>query len=157
MRWRIQIDPKTPPIDIQLVEIKNDAYTFQIGKERITLHSPKIFPYSLATDELSLTFEAWSKDKWRAVQGAKTFTVQSLSYESSSAGAQNEIRTQMPGRILKVFVKPGDTIKAQQTLLIVEAMKMENEIRATADAVVKEISVQPGQSVESGSILIKLE
>lgn len=174
MRWRLQIEQQSDPIDVELVEIGDGAYTFQVGQERVTLANPKAYPFSLSTEiskstlvkaatlsqpaaALDLTFEAWSRDHWRAVDRAETYTVRSLSWQTSSAGAQNEIRTQMPGRVLKLFVKAGDSVKANQTLLIVEAMKMENEIRAPSDAVIKEVSVTAGQSIESGAILLKLE
>lgn len=70
---------------------------------------------------------------------------------------QKDIRAGMPGKIIQIFVKPGDQIKSNQPLLIMEAMKMENEIRAVAPAIVKEIKVQQGDSVESGQVLITFD
>ena len=63
----------------------------------------------------------------------------------------------MPGKIIEIFVKEGDIVKANKPLLIMEAMKMENEMRATRDVKIKEIKVKQGDSVESGAVLIKFE
>ncbi len=60
----------------------------------------------------------------------------------------------MPGKIVDVLVKVGDAVKAGQTILIMEAMKMENEMRASVDTKIKEIKVKKGQSVETGQPLI---
>ncbi|HEX5071458.1 MAG TPA: biotin/lipoyl-containing protein [Vicinamibacterales bacterium] len=63
----------------------------------------------------------------------------------------------MPGRIVRVLVKPGDAVEARQGLVVVEAMKMENEIAAARAGVVKEVAVSAGQSVESGRLLVVIE
>ena len=60
----------------------------------------------------------------------------------------------MPGSILAVNVKPGDSFRSGQVLLILEAMKMENEIMAPCDGKVVSVSVQSGTSVNSGDVLI---
>lgn len=59
----------------------------------------------------------------------------------------------MPGNILSVNVKDGDTVKKGDILLILEAMKMENEILAPVDGVVAAVSVTKGQTVETGALL----
>lgn len=62
----------------------------------------------------------------------------------------------MPGKILDIKVSEGQSVKSGQTLLILEAMKMENEIVSPVDAVVKKVSVQKGDMVESNDPLIIL-
>ena len=64
---------------------------------------------------------------------------------------------EMPGKVLRVLVKPGDTIAYDQGLLVIEAMKMQNEIRAPKSGVVKEIAVSEGRAVSSGDFLLSLE
>ena len=59
----------------------------------------------------------------------------------------------MPGNILSVNVKDGDTVKKGDILMILEAMKMENEILAPVDGVVAAVSVTKGQTVETGALL----
>ena len=71
------------------------------------------------------------------------------------AGAKT-INAPMPGNILKVNVKAGQSVKKGDVLMILEAMKMENEIMAPADAVVSSVSVSAGSTVEAGAVLCTL-
>ena len=73
----------------------------------------------------------------------------------ASAGGK-EITAPMPGTILKVNVKNGDTVKSGDVLMILEAMKMENEIMAPCDGVVSFVGVSSGASVEGGTVLCSL-
>ena len=68
-----------------------------------------------------------------------------------------KVRAQMPGKIVRVHVAVGDVVKKGQSLLTMEAMKMENEIRALQDGVVKSAGVVVGQAVESGAELLVIE
>jgi biotin carboxyl carrier protein len=63
----------------------------------------------------------------------------------------------MPGKVIKINVKKGDEIRKGQTLLIVEAMKMENSITAPADGIVEEIGVKVGEMVNSSTSLVSLK
>lgn len=62
----------------------------------------------------------------------------------------------MPGTILKLLVKEGDAVKANQALMILEAMKMENEVVATQDGTIAGIHVIQGQVVNAGDALITI-
>ena len=77
--------------------------------------------------------------------------------KGGAAGGGQELKSGMPGKIIEIFVKEGDVVKANKPLLIMEAMKMENEMRATRDVKIKEIKVKQGDSIESGAVLIKFE
>jgi biotin carboxyl carrier protein len=63
----------------------------------------------------------------------------------------------MPGRVVRVLVKKGDSVQRGTPLVIFEAMKMENEIQAAVDGMVDEVFVQPGQTVESGAALVHVK
>lgn len=67
------------------------------------------------------------------------------------------IKSPMPGTILKINVRSGDAVKKGQTLLILEAMKMENEISAPCDGIVASINVSQGVSVNTGDVLVSLK
>ncbi|MCQ2515967.1 MAG: biotin/lipoyl-binding protein [Saccharofermentans sp.] len=63
----------------------------------------------------------------------------------------------MPGTILKVSVNVGDAVKAGDSIVVLEAMKMENDITAPKDGVVKTIAVAKGQTVAKGDVLFEVE
>lgn len=76
--------------------------------------------------------------------------------KSAIAVPDSAIVAPLPGLILKINIKPGDSIKAGQVVLIMEAMKMENDIQALADGTVKSIAVKEGDSVNEGDVLVEL-
>jgi len=67
------------------------------------------------------------------------------------------LRAPMPGRVVRIFVSPGDSVEKGSPLLILEAMKMENEFVSPRAGVVRTVSVETGQTVESGVDLIEIE
>lgn len=73
------------------------------------------------------------------------------------SGGAETISAPMPGTIVGVNVKVGDSFKRGQVLLVLEAMKMENEILAPRDGHVLNINAQKGSSVNSGDVLIAFE
>lgn len=66
------------------------------------------------------------------------------------------IRSPMPGRIARIFVREGELIEAGQGVLILEAMKMENEIKAPAAGIVKAVRVAEADAVEKNTVLIEI-
>ncbi len=79
-------------------------------------------------------------------------------YESQHVGeAENFLKSPMPGKLIKVIAKAGAEVKKGQTLLIVEAMKMENNLLAPRDGQIEEIFAREGDKVDSSKILLKLK
>jgi biotin carboxyl carrier protein len=70
-------------------------------------------------------------------------------------GKINSIKAPMPGLIIDLKVKAGDKVMAGDSLLILEAMKMENLIKASGESTVKSVKVKKGDSVEKNQILIE--
>ncbi len=75
----------------------------------------------------------------------------------AAAGAGVPVKAPMPGTILDVKVKVGDTVKNGQAICVLEAMKMENEIPATQDGKVTSVLATKGASVNTGDILVTIE
>jgi biotin carboxyl carrier protein len=72
-------------------------------------------------------------------------------------GGAAEIKTAMPGKVVRVLVEQGAEIKQGDGVLIVEAMKMQNEMKAPKDGIVKEIRAAEGETVSAGDILAIIE
>lgn len=103
-------------------------------------------------------YTVFTRNSFRAI---KVFNDEMLLHESlkkgGGFGGDQELKAGMPGKIIEIFAKEGEIVKANKPLLIMEAMKMENEMRASRDVKIKEIKVKQGDSVESGAVLIKFE
>jgi len=70
---------------------------------------------------------------------------------------EKQIKSPLSGRVIKINVIEGQFVKKNETLLIIESMKMENEIRATSDAFIKSIPISNGDLIKQNQILIFLE
>jgi biotin carboxyl carrier protein len=72
------------------------------------------------------------------------------------AEARITLRAQIPGRVVRLWVQPGDAVEQGQRLLAIEAMKMENEIRAPRSGVVEDLRVELDQRVEREDELLSV-
>ncbi len=77
-----------------------------------------------------------------------------LGFENLSSARINEIKAPMPGLVLDILVKVGDEVKKGDSLMILEAMKMENILKSSTDGIVKKINVEKKQAVEKGQVII---
>ena len=80
--------------------------------------------------------------------------LQSMGLDTTSSRKLNEIKAPMPGLVVRITVEEGTEVKKGDSLLVLEAMKMENVIKAPGDAVVGKIKVNAGQAVEKNQLLI---
>ena len=76
---------------------------------------------------------------------------------SSAADGMAEIKTMMPGKVVRIIAKPGDQVEKGEAVLVVEAMKMQNDLKSPKQGTVKEIHVEEGSTVGAGDILAVIE
>ena len=116
------------------VEVNGTAYTVELEKKS----SPKLKP---------------------AVRTASTSpaTPPPAVTRPTLASSKSGLKSPLPGVILEIKVKEGDTVKRGQTLIVLEAMKMENDIKADRDGKVTAIKVNKGDSILEGTDLIIIE
>ena len=88
----------------------------------------------------------------RTETGAKV-----ISKPAAAPSSGYQVKSPLPGTILSIPVKVGDTVSASDTVVILEAMKMENAIHAERDGKVSSISVNPGDAVLEGAVILTIE
>ena len=103
-----------------------------------------------ATSTCTSTATSWWKFARSGAFGRRT------AGPARGAGPQR-VTAPMPGKVVRVLVKPGDAVEPRQGLVVVEAMKMENELRAARDGRVRDGARREGQSVEAGAVLLVVE
>jgi pyruvate carboxylase len=83
-------------------------------------------------------------------------TSMAVQVQMADSTDKSQIGSSIPGMVSKVMVKAGDTVKENQVVAVVEAMKMETSVVAGMDGVVKEVLVTPGKTVKAGELLIRI-
>lgn len=136
--------------DFEIFENINNVYFLRIGKKIynftvVAKNSNDIVIFS-GNERFDLTIRTALQEK-------------ALELISKRQIAHNrlEIRAPMPGLILRVLKNKGDKVHDGETVMILEAMKMENEIRSPSNGTIKEIFIQAGSTIEKGSILYSME
>lgn len=121
--------------NIAEVSVNGVTYTVEIDQKMQTVKTPKLV---------------------RTMAVPSTDSHPSVSKTASPSGPKGtgSIKSPLPGVILEIYVREGDTVKMGQKLIMLEAMKMENNINADKEGRVNSIKVSKGDSVMEGDILI---
>ena len=77
--------------------------------------------------------------------------------DGPAAGSSGEVRALMPGKVLRIDVRVGDTVTEKQPIVVMESMKMENALVATRSGTVTKIECEVGQVVQIGDLLVEME
>lgn len=83
--------------------------------------------------------------------------IESMGFEKGRSKHVNSIKAPMPGLILEISVAVGQTVKLNDNLIILSAMKMENSFLSPRDGVIKSIAVKVGDAVDKGQLMIEFE
>ena len=120
---------------------------------------PRSVDVAFASQPVAGDFDVHLQARTIAVQirPAGAFGRQKKDGAGATGSGPQRVLAPMPGKVVRVLVKPGDPVKARQGLVVVEAMKMENELRAARDGRVREVAVKEGQSVDAGAVLLVVE
>ncbi len=143
-RYRVRVDGREVAADLLetgggFASLLIDGTSHEIGLEA----TPQGYRVLFDDDSLSVELQDATRDANAAPRRA--------------AAGLLRILAPMPGRIVRLLVEPGHDATAGQSLVVMEAMKMENEIRAPRPGRVREVAVREGQAVESGAPLVVLE
>jgi biotin carboxyl carrier protein len=76
--------------------------------------------------------------------------------DSGQAGEKDKLRAPMPGKIVKILVKQGETVSAKQPLAVIESMKMENQLLSPSTGEVKAIHFRAGEQVDAEEVIVEL-
>jgi glutaconyl-CoA decarboxylase len=138
-KYRITVNGKTFDVDVE-----------EAGAQKPG-HSPVSIPEAIASAPVVAPAPAP-----RAMPAQVPAASPAIPMPPAPAGGARVMKSPLPGKILKVMATPGSSWKKGDTLLIIEAMKMENEILAPRDCTVEEVAVESNQTVKTGDLLLKL-
>ncbi len=162
-------EKKGQTLRIGLRETGEGQYEVTLGDETVHLDAVRSGPTIYSIIEDGQQFEAMVDERgvhgFEVLVGGRLFHLESLDERTKllassalavSSGPQT-VEAEMPGKVVRVNLAPGDAVGEGQGVVVVEAMKMENEIPSPIDGVVKEVAVSEGQTVEAGALLFVVE
>ena len=145
---KIEINGK--PVSAEVMRINNHAYLLRFGDKVFEITSNKI-----EKDRFGFLINGWYFDT--LVRTRLQETANEFMQKKDKHAHVAEIKAPMPGLILKLKKQQGDEVKAGESLLILEAMKMENELHSSRTGKVKEVHVKEGTSVEKNTLIMTIE
>ena len=145
--YDVAIDDE-PPVRVDAFKNPRTVYTILIGARQFEASVDERDDGTLDIHVGSSAFDFTATDERRKLLGG---------VGSAVATGTQEVRSQMPGKIVKLLVREGEAVEVDQGLVIVEAMKMENELKSPIEGVVSQISVAEGDAVETGELLIVVD
>jgi glutaconyl-CoA decarboxylase len=122
-------------------------------KYRVTLNG-KVYEVEVERGEAIITNEYEAASFSAPVSAQPTYAAQPAPAAQAAPAAGEVINSPLPGVVVNVKVSAGDKDKKGQTLLLIEAMKMENEVVAPRDCAVVQIIAKPGATVSTGDPLL---
>ncbi len=144
--------------DLRVINVNGEEAKFKYRK--VQNH---VFLIELDGGEKRTIYVAKDKEKIYVWAGKRGYIFEEKGEEYSATGAVKKeegvqyVTSPMPGKVVKVLVKPGDRVKEGQGLIIVESMKMENEFTADFDGIVKEVRAKPGDQIDADVPLVIVE
>ena len=141
-RWQIALD--SVATDADTIEIAPGIFSILLDGES---HEIRVAPNpdgTLTIQDGKNEFKAEVADP-RAWRGRK--------HGASEAEGRQQIVAPMPGKVVRLLVKPGEKVEAGQGVLVVEAMKMQNEVKSPKTGTVEKLTAKEGQPVNAGDVL----
>lgn len=167
MRYFVSLAEGVSPLEIDLKELPSGALEVTANGKRVDVDLAIVgSALSVRVDGhvVDLTTEGTPPELGVIASGHRSYVrvesdrqrAAAAASNRTSGAADNLLRSPMPGRVVRVLVAVGDEVTPGQSLVVIEAMKMENELRAKGPARVVEVLVAAGATVESNAKLLRL-
>ena len=147
-QFEIEVDGKIHHVEIKETYANGSIKTLIVDKQVIPVEILKQadgFPKTVILNGLPFDVET---EKIKAV---------AIGQQQEKREISGEIKAGLPGQILTLLVKKGDSVSEGEPIIILESMKMENEILSPKDGTVSQIAVSVGQVVKKGELIIKID
>jgi biotin carboxyl carrier protein len=148
--FAVSVDQRRFSVDA----VRIDAYTLSLLVDNGCSHEVVLVPDSAGRASSQLTVRVGTTPVVVALNGRRA---RARGAGTGPGTGPQRVVAPMPGKIVRVPVAAGDTVRAGQPLVVVEAMKMENELRAGRDGTVADVHAREGMSVEAGALLVVIQ
>lgn len=138
---KYEVEASQPEPNVYLLKHENKVYEIFV--------SPNVKsgePYQVRAGTHELEIKLIDPKRLRGTSGSDAL-----------ADGVAEIKTAMPGKVVRILVEKGSEVKKGEGVVVVEAMKMQNELKSPKDGIVKEIRIEEGATVSAGDVLLSIE
>ncbi len=162
MKFNLSIDGEKK--EFEIIDMDGD-YEFRLGEKRKTYKIDKLWGRNILIKDdnnkvYNVFVEKFEEGHCVFFKG-RSFTIKDATSRKMGGGFDIEgeitIKSPLPGQIKKVFKKVDDEVEEGESILVLEAMKMENEIKSPKKGVIKKIPVKEGGSVDPQTDLFTIE
>lgn len=145
--------------DLNGVAVNWDQIEVKSGKFHIIRNKQSYSVEVVGVDQLKKIIELKVNNNIYTAKVEDRFDLllQQLGLDNLRSNVVKELKAPMPGLVLKIEVEVGQSVKEGETLVVLEAMKMENVLKSPSDVIVKSIAVKEGNAVEKNQVLIEFE
>ncbi len=162
--YKIHLTENSKEWKIDIIDPNKKRKVYNISKNHYTSVDNAISflfqnsSYMIDVVKNGINYDVYTQGSYRKIKLLNDETLLHESLKSEGLlGKTGALISGMPGKIIDIFVKEGDQVKAGDPLLVMEAMKMENEMKAANNVQIKSILVKKGQNIEAGAELITYE
>lgn len=154
-RYKIYLPKESKPIingeekDIFFIEHKNNFSSFSMNDREFQCEITQ-------RDQNRITVKVNGVEYRFSLESIFSYLRQNLLDKGGNIENGNNIKSQMPGKIVDIFMSEGDLVNEGEAILSLEAMKMQNEINAPCNGVIRKIHVAAGQSVMQDELLVEI-
>ena len=157
MAYKAKLGDQTYTIDVQ--ELGEHKYKIVIDDEEHLIDGRQLtgHMYSLLVENQSFTVDVAEKDdEYTVAYEGKSFRVDVLDERKARRGGaeaglggaeEKDVRSMMPGKVVELLVNVGDQVEKDQSVIVIEAMKMETEVRAPKAGTIGEVFIKVGDAV----------
>jgi glutaconyl-CoA decarboxylase len=150
---------RTYKLNINKKNYEVEVKTFNLKEATLVVNGKTLKVQVNEVISAAPTFSDSMKEKGKAMASApaRTSTPRVANGPGPAPAGGNGVKAPIPGAVLSVAVKEGDTVEAGQLLMVMEAMKMENQIKSPRAGKVTQLCVKPGDAVAQGEDLAVIE
>ncbi len=167
MRYDVRLVPGQAPRSVEVIELPSGKHSIRVDGKEVQVDLVRIgsqLSVRVEGQVVDLTVEGLPPDVGVIAGDYRAYVnVESERMKAASAAKRGSelsgdmvIKSPMPGRVVKVLANAGKAVSPGETLMVLEAMKMENEVKAKAPGVVAELFVAEGATVEANAKLIRI-
>lgn len=154
--------PHTVKVDENILVMNGSEHPFEFQKNSdssayVRLGNKTFYLYDIQIKDGELVYTLDGTRYAFPYKDEMAILMAKMGFKSSKSSGQGSIKSPMPGKIISIKKLPGDTVAAGETVIVLEAMKMENELKSHVNGTVQSVHASEGQSVEKNTLLLEIQ